>query len=80
MTHDGEKEICALLRRVAVSLESIVAALAPETEARTHKPAVLGTAIYDTEERKRVELRQTLSGKGAGLDSHQAGEADSGDS
>ena len=55
MTPEGEKELIALMRRIADHI-------APEQQSN-RKPAVLGTATYTREERDKKELRETLSGK-----------------
>lgn len=73
MTPDAEKELIALLGRVAVAFERIADHLAPAV--RTKHTAILGTATYSVEERERQTLRDTLKGRGS--KSGEAGAKDS---
>lgn len=68
MTPDGERELISLLGRIAEAVER----LAPPKNARIRHTAILGTAIYDREERERKELREKLKGK-SGIEAPQAG-------
>jgi hypothetical protein len=66
MTPEGEKELIALMKRIADHI-------APEKDARPRHTAVLGTATYTREEREKKELREKLRGK-SGIQGNQAGE------
>ena len=55
MTPEGEKELLALMRRIASHV-------APEKPERPKHTAVLGTATYSREERARQEIRDKLRG------------------
>ena len=72
MTPDGEHEIITILKRISDSLER----LSPPKESGPRKPAVLGTATYNIEERERQELRSKLRGSN-GTKSNQTGQENS---
>ena len=67
MTPEGEKELIALMKRIADHI-------APEKDARPRHTAVLGTATYTREEREKTELREKLRGGIDGIKGNQAGE------
>jgi len=56
MTPEGERELLALMKRIADHI-------APEQKERPKHTAVLGTATYTREEREKKELVETLRGK-----------------
>ena len=75
MSPDAEKELIAVLGRVADNLERLANRWASEPRTRPSRPAHLGVATYNPEERERQELKAKL--KGGGLAGHPAGKTDS---
>jgi hypothetical protein len=74
MTIQGETELVAAFRGVLERIADALERLSPPKVAHERKPAVLGTATYNPEEREKRELREKLRGKKNGIpDSHQAG-------